>query len=220
LIERDAMIVSIQFGLGCRNQEVYGLRWGNVGADTMQLLEVVSWGAIDEGKTFNSTPRQVTIPAPLMEDLAAWRELLQRHGYPAKETDFIIPGDLAGERYGVRDPRTNACHFSLNQAKKWGPKFFAPAVEKVVAQQPGLAGIAGATPYALRRGGITLRLHAEDVQVVASSCGTSLSMLSRHYSFALDSFRRRGSQPVDIVWAEARQKVFGEVSAPRLRVVS
>ena len=75
-------------------------------------------------------------------------------------------------------PRTGACHFSENQARAWGARFFTPAVEKV-AQRPEFYPILGATPYSLRRGGISLRLRAEDPQTVAGECGTSLRMLSR-----------------------------------------
>jgi nickel/cobalt transporter (NiCoT) family protein len=44
---------------------------------------------------------------------------------------------------------------------------------RAVAEHPAFARILGATPYALRRGGIWLRLRSEDPQTVASECGTS-----------------------------------------------
>jgi hypothetical protein len=75
--------------------------------------------------------------------------VLQAIGHPARELDFIIPGDLAGLAHGERDPRTGACHFSENQAGGWGQRFFTPAVEKA-ALQPELFAILGATPYSLR----------------------------------------------------------------------
>ncbi len=226
LAKRDAILVSLQFGLGARNQEVYGLRWGNVGADTIDIVEVVSWGVIDEGKTSNSTPRRATMPSLLRDDLDAWKAALRAHGYPTRPEDFIIPGDLAGEGYGVRDARTDACHVSAQQAKRWGTTYFGPAVEGVAGSVPELAGILGATPYSLRRGGITVRLHAEDSQVVAAECGTSLQMLDRHYSFAMDEFRRRRMRPLDEVWREARDKVTGkgegkgEEEPPQLKAAS
>jgi hypothetical protein len=137
------------------------------------------------GKTEHSTQRRTAIPSLLQEDLAEWRSALQAIGHPARELDFIIPGDLAGLAHGERDPRTGACHFSKNQAGGWGQRFFTPAVEKA-ALQPELFAILGATPYSLRRGGISLRLRAEDPQTVASECGTSLRTLSNHYAYAIE----------------------------------
>ncbi len=79
-----------------------------------------------------------------------------------------------------------------------------PAVRKV-AEQPEFFHILGATPYALRRGGISLRLRAEDPQTVASECGTSLQMLSAHYAFAIEDLRQHGPRPVDVEWRAARE---------------
>jgi hypothetical protein len=73
-----------------------------------------------------------------------------------------------------------------------------------VAEMPEFADILGATPYALRRGGISLRLRAEDPQTVAKECGTSLKMLSAHYAFAIDDLRRFEPRPVDVEWRAAR----------------
>jgi hypothetical protein len=111
------------------------------------VLEVLSNGRLDEwGKTEHSTQRRTAIPGILREDLAEWRAALQHTGHPARELDFIIPGDLAGTQHGVRDPRTDACHFSENQARSWGARCFTPAVKKV-AEHPELFPILGATPY-------------------------------------------------------------------------
>jgi hypothetical protein len=75
---------------------------------------------------------------------------------------------------------------------------------RAVAQRPEFARILGATPYALRRGGISLRLRTEDPQVVASECGTSLKMLSDHYSFPIEDLRQQEPRPVDVEWRAAR----------------
>jgi hypothetical protein len=91
------------------------------------VLEVLSQGRLDEwGKTEHSTQRRTTIPSLLQEDLAQWRSTLQTIGHPVRGLDFI-PGDLAGPEHGARDPRTGACHFSENQARAWGQRFFTPA---------------------------------------------------------------------------------------------
>ncbi|MGA8364627.1 MAG: hypothetical protein WB709_08910 [Solirubrobacteraceae bacterium] len=204
LAQRDAMIVSLQYGLGARNQEIWGLRWQSLEGEFAWVLEVLSYGQLCEwGKTENSTQRRAAMPSILKEDLSQWRAALQAGGYPTRAYDFIIPGDLGGARYGVSDPRTGARHFSKNQAHSWGARFFTPAVNRV-AEHHEFFAILGATPYALRRGGISLRLRAEDPQTVASECGTSLKMLSDHYAFAIEDLRENGPRPVDVEWRAAR----------------
>jgi integrase len=204
LAHRDAMIVSLQYGLGARNQEVWGLRWTSLDGEFAWVLEVLSSGQLNEwGKTEHSTQRRTAMPSILREDLSEWRATLRRSGHPARDVDFIIPGDLASAPHGIRDPHTGACHLSSSQARSWGARFFTPAVKKA-AQRPELTPILGATPYALRRGGISLRLRAEDPQTVASECGTSLRMLSDHYAFAIQDLRRFGPRPVDVEWRDAR----------------
>jgi hypothetical protein len=110
-------------------------------------------------------------------------------------------------QYGMAsEAETGACHLSKSQAKTWGREFFTPAM-RAVAQRPEFARILGATPYALRRGGISLRLRTEDPQVVASECGTSLKMLSDHYSFPIEDLRQQEPRPVDVEWRAARASV-------------
>jgi hypothetical protein len=150
--------------------------------------------------------------AILREDLAHWRTALQAWGHPARAHDFIIPGDLASPHYGTREPHTGACHLTANQAKAWGSKYFTPAVQHVAAQ-PEFLPILGATPYSLRRGGISLRLRAEDPQTVASECGTSLKMLSNHYAYAIQDLRRNGPRPADVEWREARAAQAAQIVA-------
>lgn len=204
LAQRDAMVVSLQYGLGARNQEVWALRWLSLIDNFAWVLEVLSNGQLDEwGKTEHSTQRRTAVPGILREDLSEWRAALKRSGHPTREVDFIIPGDLAGSQHGVRDPRTGACHFSESQARSWGQRFFTPAVTKV-AERAEFFPILGATPYALRRGGISLRLRAEDPQTVASECGTSLKMLNDHYAFAIEDLRQFGPRPANVEWHAAR----------------
>jgi integrase len=204
LAERDAIAVSLQYGLAARPQEVWGIRWTSITETFADIVEVISWGELDQyGKTEHSTDRRTAVPGILWEDLTHWRAALRAWGHPARDVDFIIPGDLGGKRWGVEDPDTGAVHLSLSQCKSWGGKFFKPAVAKV-AEQPQLADVAGATPYAMRRGSISVRLRAEDAQTVASECGTSLQMLDRHYAFAIDDLRRFGPRPFDVEWRAAR----------------
>jgi integrase len=206
LAKRDAIVTSLMYGLGARPQEIWGMRWCSISETFAEVEEVISWGELDEyGKTSNSTERRPRMPRVLYQDLLEWRLDLREWGHPAGDLDFIIPGDLGGKRWGVIDPDTGACHLSLSQCKKWGTKFFGPAVARAAARTPELAAIAGATPYSLRRGGISVRLRAEDPQTVAKDCGTSLRMLDEHYAFAIDDLRRFGPRPFDEEWAAARK---------------
>jgi hypothetical protein len=169
-----------------------------------EVVEVISHGQLDEwGKTEHSAQRRTAIPSILAEDLLQWRAALRSWGHPARDVDFVIPGDLCCARHLARKPHKGVPHISEGQAKRWVPKCFTPAVRKV-AERPEFADILGATPYALRRGGISLRLRAEDPLTVAKECGTSLKMLSAHYAFAIDDLRRFEPRPVDVEWRAAR----------------
>jgi hypothetical protein len=204
LAHRDAMIVCLQYGMATRNQEIWGLRWSALNGDFAWVSEVLSYGQLESwGKTARSTQRRTAMPRLLREDLERWRELLTESGRGAREVDFIIPGNLTGVSYGMREAETGACHLSRAQAKSWGRDCFTPAV-RAVGERPEFARILGATPYALRRGGISLRLRTEDPQTVASECGTSLKMLSDHYSFPIEDLREHEPRPADIQWREAR----------------
>jgi hypothetical protein len=91
-----------------------------------------------------------------------------------------------------------------DQAKALGAQTrFKPAVG-AVAGRAEFACVVGATPYALRRGFISLRLRTEDPQIVASECGTSLKMLSDHYSFPIEELRHHAPRPADVEWGAAR----------------
>jgi integrase len=204
LAHRDATIVSLQYGLATRNQEVWGLRWSSVDGDFAWVTEVISSGRLEQwGKTAMSTQRRTAIPGALREDLEQWRQTLLGAGHPARDVDFIIPGNLTGSTHGVLDPATGAVHLSRAQTKTWGQTRFTPAV-RAIAERTEFARILGATPYALRRGGISLRLRTEDPQVIASECGTSLKMLSDHYSFLIEDLRHCEPRPADVEWRAAR----------------
>jgi hypothetical protein len=207
LAHRDATVVSLQYGLAARNQEVWGLRWASLNGEFAWVTEVLSYGRLEQwGKTEHSTQRRTAIPCILREDLDRWRTLLEQAGHPARDIDFIIPGDIARARHGVHEAETGACHLSKSQAKTWGHRCFTPAV-RAVAERPEFVRILGATPYALRRGGISLRLRTEDPQTVASECGTSLKMISEHYSFPIEDLREHEPRPADVEWRAARRAV-------------
>ncbi len=227
---RDATVVSTQYGLAARNQEVWGVRWERLEEEYAEIMQVISWGELDDyGKTNKTTERRATMPPLLWADLQRWRAALRAWGHPARDVDFVFPGDLGGGRWGVLDEATGAVHLSKNQCQKWCGKFFVPAVRKV-AEREEFRAIRGATPYSLRRGGISARVRSEDAQIVARECGTSLEMLDRHYAFAMDDLRRYGPRPFNEMWSAARDgnatppptapAAEPQTQRPRLRLVA
>lgn len=195
---RDAFFVASQHGLGGRNQDGWGLRIGDV--------REVRWTVADDPtrqKTVHSG-RRVRPGQLLAGDLAEWLELLAEHGYPVVDDAYLMPGNIG-------DPRKPpGSRVTQSQAKKWGQNYFTPAVEAAIAAHPELAPIRGATPYAVRRGAISLRIRAgEDRQVIAKQCGTSVEMLERAYSFAIEDLEDHGPRPAEEERVAAREQVFG-----------
>ena len=189
---RDATAVSVQYGLGMRNQEIWALTLGDIAGRRASVREVLSYGALDAGKTEGATgpSRRPPIDALLADDLAAWKAALAAAGYPTAADDFLLRGDLGG--HGAPDG-----HMTGNQAHKWPSKYFTPAVRKVAEDWPEEHGdIIGSTPYSLRRGMISLRIRAgEDRQAIAKQCGTSVDMLERNYSFVIEDLEDEGPKP-------------------------
>jgi integrase len=209
--------VCLQYGLGARSQEVWALRWTSIIGSFAWMTEVLTSGCVEEwGKTENSTHRRTLMPAILIDDLAEWRALLASRGHRTANVDFVIPGDLGGVGHGVREPDTGACHFGEQQVKTWRRRCFTPAVQSA-AEHPELADIRGATPYALRRGAISLRLRVEDPQTVAKECGTSLQMLNSHYAFAIEDLRHHEPRPADVEWREARAALLERRAVDKAR---
>jgi site-specific recombinase XerC len=59
LAHRDAMIVSLQYGMASRNQELWGLRWSSLDGEFVWVTEVLSNGQLQQwGKTEHSTQRR------------------------------------------------------------------------------------------------------------------------------------------------------------------
>lgn len=67
-------------------------------------------------------------------------------------------------------------------------------------------GLRRPTPYSLRRGITSLRIRGgEDRQAIAKQCGTSVEMLERSYSFAIEDLEDEGPQPAEEKRLRARQ---------------
>jgi len=205
---RDATIMSLQFGLALRPQEIYALRWSALVGDRARPGDVLESNKISaKAKTEAASCRSARVPQTLRQDLDEWRTLLVSHGFPVRNVDFVVPGNLAGIGHGVLEAETGAQHFSSNQAKKWGPRYLTTAITSGAHKDPRFVALSAATPYSLRRGGISARLRCEDAQSVASQCGTSLEMLSQHYSYEIDEFAHTRPTSVDEQWQRARSEV-------------
>jgi integrase len=70
---RDATAVSVQYGLGMRNPEIWALSFGDVASQRATVREVLSYGILDAGKTEGATgrARRPPIDALIAADLTA-----------------------------------------------------------------------------------------------------------------------------------------------------
>jgi integrase len=189
---RDAAMLDLQFGCGCRPEEARGARWWQVlwptekSPGVLRVREVVAAGQIDDGKTIGSL-RDAILPGVIAERLREWREIAGTHGLPTGPQDFIVPG--RAPRHGRKHP---GGHMTQSQEKRWGGKYLRPACKAAAQSDTARDYLADATPYAGRRGHISSRLAAgESVPAVAESCGTSRKTITAHYHEDLgDDFER------------------------------
>lgn len=201
---RDATVVSTQYGLAARNREVWGLRWERLDEEFAEILQVISRGELDEyGKTNKNHPTTSDDAAAFVGRPTALALSATRLGAPRTRRRLRIPRRPRRQALGRAGEGERRHTPEQESMRKWSSKFFAPAAKKV-AEREELRTIRGATPYSLRRGGISVRLRAEHAQIVAEECGTSLEMLDRHYAFAMHDLRRHGPAPFNEVWSAAR----------------
>lgn len=179
---RDAILVRCEFGLGLRPEEMAAAQWRALARPTPRgdwvliVDNALSHGRVTGVKT---TERSKRVPPIVRDWLTEWRAVATAHGIPTSDESFIVPG------------ASGAGHFTLNQHKKWGGRYFRPAAETVATAHPHLSHLGRATPYSARRGHITCRILAgEPVQVIARSCGTSPATIHRHYFVAIDASER------------------------------
>jgi integrase len=190
---RDAAMLDLQFGCGCRPEEARGGRWWQLlwptdkSPGVLRVRNVVAAGQIDDGKTVGSL-RDAILPGVIAERLRKWREIAATHGLPTGPQDFIIPG--RAPRRGRKDP--GGGHMTQSQEKRWGGRYLRPACRAAAQADATRDYLADATPYAGRRGHISSRLAAgESVPAVAETCGTSRKTITAHYHEDLgDDFER------------------------------
>src|SRR4051794_5852215 len=157
---RDAITVSMLYGLGLRPQELFGATFREVGPRRFRVAQVLTQ---DKGPAGSVKPvgriiaaaktadgvRTMAMRSWLFDELLEWRARLDLAGQPCGDDDFIIPG-AAPEG-----------HFTLEQQHN-----FIRAIKacgRVAAAQDAEMGfLEKVTPYSLRRGHISLRVLARE----------------------------------------------------------
>ena len=182
---RDAIAVSILYGLGLRPQELFGATFRQISRERFRVAQVVTktngssssakpvGRVIPAAKTAEGV-RTMTMRAWLHEELREWRAFLSEVGLPSGDDDFIIPRVAPDGHYTLEQQ-----HNFIRDIKACG---------QVAAQHdPEVAYLTKVTPYSLRRGHISLRVLAgEDIKRIADECGTSTAMIHRYYLHELD----------------------------------
>ncbi len=183
--ERDAIAMSMLYGLGLRPQELFGATFRQASASRFRVAQVLTKATdgpgsnkpvgriISAAKTAEGV-RSMAMRLWLYEELERWRELLRSVGLPAGDDAFLIPGAAAGGHYTLEQQ-----HNFIRDIKACG---------RLAAERDAdMRFLTKATPYSLRRGHISLRvLAAEDIKRIADECGTSTAMIHGHYLHELD----------------------------------
>lgn len=182
---RDAIAISLLYGLGLRPQELFGATFRQASRNRFRVAQVLTKVAgapgtvkpvgrvIAAAKTAEGV-RTMSMRQWLYEELCAWRELLVGLGIAAGEDAFIVPGVAPDGHYTIEQQ-----HNFIRDVKACG---------RVAAERdPEMVFLKVVTPYSLRRGHISLRVLAgEDIKRIADDCGTSTAMIHRHYLHELD----------------------------------
>lgn len=181
--ERDAIAMSMLYGLGLRPQELFGATFRQQSRQRFRVAQILTKAAgpsdkptgrvIAAAKTAEGV-RTMAMRRWLYEELHGWRALLVEVGLPAADDDFIIPGVAPDGHYTLEQQ-----HNFIRDVKACG--------RVAAGRNPDLGFLKKATPYSLRRGHISLRVLAgEDIKRIADDCGTSTAMIHRHYLHELD----------------------------------
>jgi integrase len=182
---RDAIAMSMLYGLGLRPQELFGATFRQVSHGRFRVAQVLTKGIGPSGsgkpvgriiaaaKTAEGV-RTMAMRPWLYEELREWRSRVVREGLPAGDDDFIIPGAAPDGHHTLEQQ-----HNFIRDIKACG--------RVAAARDPELSYLQKVTPYSLRRGHISLRVLAgEDIKRIADECGTSTAMIHRHYLHELD----------------------------------
>jgi len=196
---RDAIAVSILYGLGLRPQELFGATFRQASRSRFRVAQVLSKAA---GAAGSNTPvgriiaaaktiegvRTMALRPWLYEELEEWRARLLEVGLGASDDDFIIRGAAPDGHYPLEQQ-----HNFIRDIKVCG--------RVAAARDATVAFLTKATPYSLRSRHISLRVLAgEDIKRIADDCGRSTAMIHRHYLYELDT---RHERPTDFSFDSA-----------------
>jgi integrase len=207
--ERDAIAISLLYGLGLRPQELFGATFRQQSRERFRVAQILTKATgpsakptgrvIAAAKTAEGV-RTMAMRPWLYEELYDWRAQLVDVGLPAGDDDFIIPGAAPDGHYTLEQQ-----HNFIRDVKACG--------RVAAGRDPDLAFLETATPYSLRRGHISLRVLAgEDIKRIADDCGTSTAMIHRHYLHELDM---RHELPEDYSFDGAVHAALRAVRDPR-----
>jgi integrase len=178
---RDAALLSLLAYAGLRPGEAFALRWDCLGNRTLIIEQGRADGLPKTTKT--DRIRTVTLFAPVLADLAAWRAVA-----PATGTQEVLFGRRDGEIYRDTDYRN------------WRRRRFQPLA--------GDAEAPDATPYTLRHSFASLLVQAGwNALEISHEMGNSPEVVHRDYSHLFREFARGDRVDPETVIAAARDSL-------------
>jgi integrase len=164
--ERDALLTALCAYAGLRPEEALALTWLDVRDRVLNIDKAVSNGEVKTTK--NEKRRAVDLLAPLVDDLAAYRETLSTAPGPGA---WLFP-----------HPDDPSQPWSDSMYRNWRNRVFKPAAAR--------AGLEGLIPYDLRRMFVSLLLACGCRRgEVADQAGHSLAVMERHYALTIAEYR-------------------------------
>jgi integrase len=163
-----AIIISLGYLGGLRPGEWRGLRWSDVRANSITLVDSTDLDGTLRGVTKTGDDRTIDLWDALADDLAAWRKLT-----PFPETgDPVIPT-------ATRE------HWDDETYKRWARRAFCRVALR--------AGWPGATPNKLRHvhASLLIKEGRLDLREIAERMGHSVEVLERRYSHEIREYRGR-----------------------------
>jgi integrase len=156
----DATLVPVLAYAGLRPGEAIGLRWHDVGEQTLLVERSVAFGQLKSTKTGKA--RTVRLLPPLAEDLTAWHNATPR----SAPTDLVFPSP-------------DGSPWNADRARNWRKRTFADAA--------AAAGVPRARPYDLRHSFVSLLIaQGASVVEVAAQAGHAPTMTLDTYAHLFD----------------------------------
>src|SRR4051794_11277665 len=185
---RDASLLVVLAYAGLRPQEALALEWRHVRERTLLVERAVSDGQLKALKN-RRQPRTVSLLAPLVEDLSAWRAVTM-----SSPTAPLFPS-AAGTFWRSTDWRN------------WRKRIYKPVATEV--------GIDGARPYDLRHAFASLLIHEGRLSVVeiAAQLGHNPTVCLDTYAHVMAEEREGEHVSAEVQIMQARAALTIEVPA-------